>query len=655
MARSKSEASGRWIRRCFQCWIAPLLFLASSPYLARDISETDKTQEDHPDLTAIAAVLGPLLGIVAASLAGMLAALLGCSPCRIAPVQFSVQFLILYAHGFGHGFLDFGESVSGPETTPGSILRDATMASAFGAQKKFLDKRTLGTGLGRLGTMSVVLPCLNEPYAYNTVMKFCNRTPPEVLEEIIVVDDASTPPMVERLQDVPSHCKLKVLRHEDSFGLMIAKQTGGDAAKGTYIGFYDCHVAPAVDWFKETIDLLAVKERRLVVPMIADLDLDTWDEKVHGALTAKCYINFNADFWWYEDESDFIPVISGGLVATTQKWWKDSGGFDPGMRGWGGENTDQSLRAWLCGGDVVRARTSRVAHMWRIDSDKRTLSHFHLKHQTDNLARVAALWFGEFKDKFRDGGLNPSINVSSAAQRIKELQCKPFVYFLHRFRKLYRKGGVLPDNVFKLRLKGSGKCISRSGSSLRLAECKVATKLHFANWVPPGFPHPDEFNVNETPGHEVQCGAHTARSCAECPRGHGEGYCNNDCRWLFGDCIPRAPARAPLPPPADMFSGIRLWNAIECFDRLDPTGPILYFCDLAGSNQNQQYFLDQRGRLRHSSGNCVSADPAQQKLRSSQCQDASEWEKVEGFTPVETTRYFASVREHGLTDHGPDS
>ena len=35
----------------------------------------------------------------------------------------------------------------------------------------------------------------------------------------------------------------------------------------------------------------------------------------------------------YEDESDFIPVISGGLVATTQKWWKDSGGFDPGMRG----------------------------------------------------------------------------------------------------------------------------------------------------------------------------------------------------------------------------------------------------------------------------------------------------------------------------------
>ena len=195
----------------------------------------------------------------------------------------------------------------------------------------------------RSGTMSVVLPCLNEPYAFKTVMSFCNRTPAEVLEEIIVVDDASVPPLVKKLDAVPSHCKLKVLRHNESLGLMIAKQTGGDAASGTYVGFYDCHVAPARNWYKETIDLLAAKERRLVVPMIADLDLDSWDEKVHGALTAKCYINFNADFWWYEDESDFIPVISGGLVATTRKWWQDSGGFDPGMRGWGGENTDPWL------------------------------------------------------------------------------------------------------------------------------------------------------------------------------------------------------------------------------------------------------------------------------------------------------------------------
>lgn len=41
------------------------------------------------------------------------------------------------------------------------------------------------------------------------------------------------------------------------------------------------------------------------------------------------------DWWWYDDESPYSPVISGGLVATTRSWWQESGGFDPGMHGWG--------------------------------------------------------------------------------------------------------------------------------------------------------------------------------------------------------------------------------------------------------------------------------------------------------------------------------
>jgi hypothetical protein len=40
----------------------------------------------------------------------------------------------------------------------------------------------------------------------------------------------------------------------------------------------------------------------------------------------------------------------------------------------------------------------------------------------------------------------------------------------------------------------------------------------------------------------VVCGGHTARSCAECPRGqdgswNGEGWCNGECRWDKNKCI----------------------------------------------------------------------------------------------------------------------
>lgn len=170
-----TPSNGRWIRLCFQCWMGPLLFLASTPYLAQN-SNDDKTQDlgDHPHLGAAAAVLGPLLGIVSASLSGVIASLVGCSPYRVAPVQWAVQVaIILYALGL----INFSLA-----PIPGS-LGEAPSPSV--PSKNFLEKsqkqeiKSPNPSPENLGTMSVVLPCLNEPYAYKTVMKFCERTPPE--------------------------------------------------------------------------------------------------------------------------------------------------------------------------------------------------------------------------------------------------------------------------------------------------------------------------------------------------------------------------------------------------------------------------------------------------------------------------------------------
>lgn len=57
----------------------------------------------------------------------------------------------------------------------------------------------------------------------------------------------------------------------------------------------DCHVAPRLDWHKETIQLLEEKSRRLVIPMIGALNIDTWDEVPNGGFVGKCWVNFNAD------------------------------------------------------------------------------------------------------------------------------------------------------------------------------------------------------------------------------------------------------------------------------------------------------------------------------------------------------------------------
>ena len=67
-----------------------------------------------------------------------------------------------------------------------------------------------------------------------------------------------------------------------------------------------------------------------------------------------------------------IPAIGGGLLALSRRWWEETGGYDTKMVAWGGENIDQSLRSWLCGGRIEVADGAYVAHMWRDPKNPKT-------------------------------------------------------------------------------------------------------------------------------------------------------------------------------------------------------------------------------------------------------------------------------------------
>lgn len=487
-----------------------------------------------------------------------------------------------------HKFLEqqHGDGIAQPSGSAESVTTQPAKSAEIVTQPA---KTTTRIGDGKI---SVVLPCASEgEYTRKTVLSFCERTPADVLQEIIVVDDGSDPPLEGELKGVEARCRMRLLRHKDTMGLMIAKQTGGDAALGEFIGFFDCHVAPNRGWHAEIIRLLKLSPRRLVVPTITDLDIDTWDERPHAQTYAKCYIDWNADFMWFEDSSDYIPIISGGLVATSREWWNMSGGFDKKMRGWGGENIDQSLRAWLCGGDILRAKSSRIAHMWRVGGDMRTRVRYKRITSADNTGRVAAAWFDDFLPKFQRGRLlHSKIDVSNILERKKALGCKPFAYFIHRFRRVYRTGGVLPIEAFKLKSKNG--CVTRQGNHYGIDNCEKASIFHFGN-----------MNKGK------------------------KGMC---------------------------CSGIREWNTLECFDRLDPNGPLPYFCDVTGGNLNQQWVMLPDGRLQHNlDRRCLSASGY--NLFPSDCEEATRWKQVENFLPPETQMYEDAVKKYGFTDDMPDN
>eukprot|EP00435_Cladocopium_sp_Y103_P033432 s812_g8.t1 len=454
---------------------------------------------------------------------------------------------------------------------------EAAASDAFGGEM---------ADAGPAETISVVLPCAEERQnAIWTVERFCRRTPPEVLKEIIVVDDGSNPPLEELFQkddkrlDQDPACRVRFLRHEKTTGLMAAKLTGGREALGDVIAFIDCHCAPQMHWHQEILEQVRINPRRMVVPAITDLDMDTFDEKKDSQVNAKCYLTFDADFKWFDDDSDFIPTISGGLVAMGRAWFNLTGGFDEGMHGWGGENLDQSLRAWLCGGDIVRAKSSRIAHMWRT-GDRRTATHYHIKARpTNNRGRVVAAWFGPFKEVARSGGGVNEADVQNYANFKRRLNCRPFSYFIYRFRKLYLEGGVIAKESFLLQEVSSGKCLY---ASAYFSDCAKTRRLQLGN-------------VDR----------------------------------LTGQCC----------------SGFRLHGTNNCFDFFDSKGGIhMYSCDVMGRNMNQQYKLREDGRLQKGEQDCIVAQENRVSLKP--CADLQPNEgmfrKIE---PQETKEYQVYRRE----------
>jgi len=486
---------------------------------------------------------------------------------------------------------------------------DSAVVASTGQEASVISSSRASTGLPQI---SVVLPCAAEgQFAVKTARKIVERTPSEYLREVIVVDDGSEPPIADAFDEDGADeewrrtSKIRMLRHESTQGLMNAKQTGGDAALGDIYVFFDCHVSPQPNWHREIVQLISENPKRMVVPSITDLDIDTWEEKSDSLVNTKCYLTWDADFNWFEDPSPYVPVMSGGLLALSAEWWKLTGGYDDSMHGWGGENLDQSLRSWLCGGEIMRAPSSRVAHMWRVDSDRRTRAHYTPSGNVRfNKLRVVAAWYGVFNVMHQGfAQLRGTLGDISNIERIKKkLGCRPLVHFLHRFRDIYIDGGVIPLSVFQLR-HSSGKCMTTQGAKMALASCQSSsaqasknpkTWFHWAN------------RDSKKPAGGVQC-----------------------------------------------CSGLRQWGSNNCWDYADEEGRVHnYLCDVTGQNGHQQWRMDHLKRIVQGDGTrCLKEESNHLVLRA--CgPDSGTWEEILPFEPVEARLYREELDKEGLVDTG---
>lgn len=266
----------------------------------------------------------------------------------------------------------------------------------------------------------------------------------------------------------------------------------------------------------------------------------------------------------------------------TKAWFFEIGGHDKGMKGWGGENLDLSLRIWRCGGEIVSATKSYVGHMWR-DSKHAAKYTVQAGDVSKNLATAmmghSEEYFLKKTTTFPGFGKYLKSHDSLNLEPIQEpmAKCHSFQWYLNRFSYIYRDAGVIPHEVFQLSPDDGKTCLQISPSR---------------SWG----------NAN-TPQDNL-----VLEPCSEKQQGSLQW-------WHLSN----------RKPDNSCCSGLRVWNTDQCMNWSGQTS----VCSLEGG-QGQLAELKVNGALQLENDQCLAANG---KV-GTDCKEGT-WKKLNLFAPIE--------------------
>eukprot|EP00062_Callorhinchus_milii_P023405 gi/632982216/ref/XP_007908016.1/ PREDICTED: polypeptide N-acetylgalactosaminyltransferase 11 isoform X2 [Callorhinchus milii] len=262
-----------------------------------------------------------------------------------------------------------------------------------------------------LPSASIIICFYNEALSalLRTVHSVLDRTPVDLLYEIILVDDHSDfGDLRDELgQYIQKNLfnKVKLVRNSVREGLIRGRMIGASHATGDVLVFLDSHCEVNEMWLQPLLAPIKENRKTVVCPVIDIISADTLIYS--SSPIVRGGFNWGLHFKWDPVPASMLngpegptapiksPTMAGGLFAMDRKYFNELGQYDSGMDIWGGENLEISFRIWMCGGRLEIIPCSRVGHIFRkrrpygSPGGQDTMAH--------NSLRLAHVWMDEYK------------------------------------------------------------------------------------------------------------------------------------------------------------------------------------------------------------------------------------------------------------------
>ncbi|XP_060046896.1 probable polypeptide N-acetylgalactosaminyltransferase 8 isoform X2 [Erinaceus europaeus] len=318
----------------------------------------------------------------------------------------------------------------------------------------------------QLPSLGVILIFMNEALSViqRAITSIINRTPSQLLKEIILVDDFSSNGELKAILDEKIKLYnqkypglLRIVRHTQRKGLAQARNTGREVATADVVAILDAHIEVNVGWAEPILARIQEDRTVIVSPVFDNIRFDTFQFYKYNLGVD----GFNWELWcrydslpkaWIDLRDVTAPVKSPsimGILAANRLFLGEIGSLDGGMLVYGGENVELGLRGtqpaqmfpsltplqvWLCGGRIEILPCSRVAHLERHHKPYALNLSMTLRR---NAVRVAEIWMDEHKSMvylawnlpLQNSGINYG-NISSRVALRKNLKCKTFDWYL---------------------------------------------------------------------------------------------------------------------------------------------------------------------------------------------------------------------------------